>query len=94
MNGGYTGTTDNFAVVTNESYMQWNKIDLPTFEVDKYFMLPGNYHYISVGLFGYDTYYLQMYAPDDYKHFFESGKYDGWSMGSIIYFEYYQFDDQ
>ena len=53
----------------------------------------NTYYYISVGLFGYDTTYLQRYASADYDHFFKSGLYDGWSMGSIMYFEYYKFTD-
>ena len=75
--------------MTNDIYYDWNKIDLPSLVVDKYIMLPGNYHYISIGLFGYDTYYMEIYAEDDYNHFFKSGLYDGWSLGSIIFFEYY-----
>ena len=54
--------TDNFLVVQNSVYYDWNKINFPTLDVDVYTLLPGNYHYISLGLFGYDTTYLQRYT--------------------------------
>ena len=41
----------------------------------------------------YDTTMLQTYRVSEYNEYFASGEYDGWSVGSLFYFEYYQFTD-
>ena len=76
--------------MSDETVDNWNKVDFPVMSTSPYDLSSTNY-YISVGLFNYDTTLLQTYAPGEYERYFASGAYDGWSMGSVMYFEFYKF---
>ena len=83
---------NRFKVVDDSTVDNWNKIDFATLTTQPYDLRNTNY-YITLGLFDYDTSMLQMYAPDKYEKFFATGAYDGWSLGSVLYFGYYKFTD-
>lgn len=82
--------TQRFQTVPNDTVDGWEKLIFPIMNDDPY-DLSNTQYYISLGLFSYDTTYLQTYSPDEYARYFASGQYDGWSYGSVFYFEYYQF---
>ena len=54
--------------------------------------LSGTSYYISLGLFNYDTTMIEQFDPELYDlKFGPYGQYDGWSLGSNFFFDFYQF---
>ncbi len=75
-----------FAIVDQDNLDAWSLVELPTLDTTD-FDISQNYHFISVGLFNYDPQiFLYTYYRDIYNKYFGSGKYDGWSIGSEMYF--------
>lgn len=83
----------HFAIVDESDLDSWTQLQLPTLDTTD-FDLSGTYHFMTVGLFQYDPQiYLYTYFRSLYNTYFASGKYDGWAVGSEIYFHYYPFEE-
>ena len=65
----------------------WSELNLPAFDSSTY-NLQQHYSSLTVGLFSYDTYYKEQISSD-FDEWLQI--YDGWSIGALMKFEYYQF---
>ena len=82
-----------FAVVSDETLEAWRTIPMPTMQTEPYDLSAISY-YMTLGLFNYDTSLLELLDPEEYdRKFGPYGQYDGWSLGSNFFFDFYQFTD-
>lgn len=77
--------SQKFTVVSDEVVDSWTILKLPKLSTLEY-DTTAVYQDISLGLFAYDTSFIKKYARDTYNSYFASGRYDGWSYGSVMYF--------